>query len=90
MAIENSLTHINVRETQEELGGFTHLRETATKTNLLVDRLKTIKLPGIDDVADDLENYLEAIGCVEELDKKITKIDDLIDENVYVLYGLTN
>ena len=51
-----------------------------TKTNSRVDRLKAIELPDVDDVAGDIENYLQTIERAEEFDKKITKIDDLIDE----------
>jgi len=53
-----------------------------TKTNSQVDQLKAIELPDIDDVAGDLENYLQTVDPAEEFDKKITKIDDLIDEIV--------
>ena len=42
----------------DEAGGFANFRETATKTNSLIDRLKAIELPDVDDVADDLQNYL--------------------------------
>ncbi|OYR54156.1 restriction endonuclease [Halorubrum sp. Ea1] len=63
--------------------------ETATKTNSLVDRLKAIELPDVDDVADDLENYLRTKERAEELDAKIEQTDQLIDEIVYELYGLT-
>ncbi|OYR55514.1 restriction endonuclease [Halorubrum sp. Ea1] len=73
----------------DEAGGFANFRETATKTNSLVDRLKAIELPAVDDVADDLENYLETKERAEELDAKIEQTDQLIDEIVYELYGLT-
>jgi len=73
----------------DEAGGFANFRETATKTNSLIDRLKAIELPAIDDVADDLENYLETKERAEELDAKIEQTDQLIDEIVYELYGLT-
>ena len=73
----------------DEAGGFANFRETATKTNSLVDRLKAIELPDVDDVADDLENYLETKERAEELDTKIKQTDQLIDEIVYELYGLT-
>nr|WP_239640347.1 restriction endonuclease [Halorubrum terrestre] len=63
---------------------------TATKTNSLIDRLKAIELPDIDHVADDLENYLETTERAEELDAKIEQTDELIDEIVYELYGLTD
>jgi len=68
----------------DEAGGFVNFRETATKTNSLLNRLKTIELPDIDDVADDLANYLDMVERAEELDEKT---DDLIDEIVYELYG---
>ena len=74
----------------DEAGGFANFRETATKTNSLIDRLKAIELPDVDDVADDLENYLETKERAEELDEKIEQTDRLIDEIVYELYGLTD
>ncbi|AZQ14894.1 Eco57I restriction-modification methylase domain-containing protein [Halorubrum sp. PV6] len=74
----------------DEAGGFANFRETATKTNSLIDRLKAIELPDVDDVADDLENYLETKERAEELDAKIEQTDALIDEIVYELYGLTD
>ena len=73
----------------EEADGFAGFRETATKTNSLVDRLEAITLPEPDDVAEDLERYREAVERAEELDEKIQRTDDLIDEIVYDLYGLT-
>ena len=74
----------------DEAGGFANFRETATKTNSLIDRLKAIELPDIDDVADDLENYLRTKERAEELDAKIEQTDALIDEIVYESYGLTD
>jgi type II restriction/modification system DNA methylase subunit YeeA len=74
----------------DEAGGFANFRETATKTNSLIDRLKAIELPDVDDVADDLENYLKTKERAEELDAKIEQTDALIDEIVYELYGLTD
>jgi type II restriction/modification system DNA methylase subunit YeeA len=47
-------------------------------------------LPEVNDVVDDLENYLRTVERAEELDEKIEKIDDLIGEIVYELYGLTD
>ncbi|MFB6105691.1 MAG: restriction endonuclease, partial [Halobacteriaceae archaeon] len=74
----------------EEAGGFAGFRETATKTNSLVDRLEAITLPDPDDVADDLERYRDAVERAAELDEKIQRTDDLIDEIVYDLYDLTD
>lgn len=59
---------------------------SATKTNSLIDRLKAIEVPDVDDVTDDLETTEGA----EELDAKIEQTDELIDEIVYELYGLTD
>ena len=61
-------------------GGIANFRETAMRTNSLVDRMKAIELPDVDDVAGDLENYLETTERAEELDAKIEQTDALIDE----------
>ncbi|GAB7011978.1 Eco57I restriction-modification methylase domain-containing protein [Halolamina salina] len=74
----------------DEAGGFAGFRETATKTNSLVDRLRALTLPRVDDVADGLERYRETKERADELDAKIQRTDDLIDEIVYELYGLTD
>ncbi len=49
----------------DEAGGFANFRETATKTNSLIDRLKAIELPDVDDVAGDLENCLRTVERAE-------------------------
>ena len=74
----------------EEAGGFAGFRDNATKTNSLIDRLKKLTLPAVDDVRDGLENYIETKERAEELDEKIERTDDLIDQIVYELYGLTD
>jgi len=74
----------------DEAGGFAGFRETATKTNSLVDRLRALTLPRVADVADGLESYRETMDRAAELDRKIERTDDLIDEIVYELYGLTD
>lgn len=40
-------------------------------------------------MADDIERYRDAVERAEELDEKIKRTDELIDEIVYDLYGLT-
>jgi hypothetical protein len=74
----------------DRAGGFAGFRETATKTNSLVDRLRKLTLPRVDEVRDGLESYVETKERADELDEKIEKTDDLIDEIVYDLYGLTD
>ncbi|MBP1922929.1 type II restriction/modification system DNA methylase subunit YeeA [Halorubrum alkaliphilum] len=71
----------------DEIAGF---RDNATKTNSLVDRLKGITLPDPDDVAADLDRYVETRDRADELDDRIARTDRLIDEIVYELYGLTD
>jgi len=73
----------------EEAGGFADFRETATKTNSLVDRLRKLTLPRVRDVEAGLESYVETKRRAEDLEAKIERTDDLIDEIVYELYGLT-
>ena len=74
----------------EEAGGFAGFRETATKTNSLVDRLRKLTLPAVDDVREGLASYIETKARADELEAKIERTDDLIDEIVYELYGLTD
>jgi hypothetical protein len=74
----------------DEAGGFADFRETATKTNSLVDRLRNLTLPRVDDVEFGLESYVETKERAEELEAKIERTDELIDEVVYELYGLTD
>lgn len=44
----------------------------------------------VDDVVVDLENYLRTKERAEELDAKVDQTDELIDEIMYELYGLTH
>jgi len=44
----------------------------------------------VDRVESGLESYVETKERADELDEKIEKTDDLIDEIVYDLYGLTD
>ena len=74
----------------DEAGGFADFRETATKTNSLVDRLRKLTLPALSDVEAGLDSYIQTKERAEELEKKIERTDDLIDEIVYELYGLTD
>ncbi|SEH52571.1 N-6 DNA Methylase [Halopenitus malekzadehii] len=87
---EANLVEAFVPVAVEEAGGFAGFRETATKTNSLVDRLEAMTLPDPDETADDLERYRGAVERAEDLDEKIQRTDDLIDDIVYDLYELTD
>lgn len=87
---EADLIKAFVPVTVDEAGGFANFRETATKTNSLVDRLRKLTLPPVDDVREGLKSYTETVEHAEELEAKIERTDDLIDEIVYDLYGLTD
>ena len=52
--------------------------------------MKRLTLPDIDEVRAGLEKYIEVRERADELETKIEKIDQLIDEIVYDLYGLTD
>lgn len=69
-----------VAEAVDEASGFANFRETATKTNSLIDRLKAIELPDVDDVADDLDNNLQTKKRAEELDKKIEIVESAMKD----------
>ncbi|QLG50787.1 Eco57I restriction-modification methylase domain-containing protein [Natrinema halophilum] len=72
----------------DEAGGFANVRKTATKTNSLIDRLRKLTLPAVDDVRNGLDRYFEAKERAEELEAEIEKTDRRIDELVYDRYGL--
>ncbi|WP_417373273.1 Eco57I restriction-modification methylase domain-containing protein [Haloferax chudinovii] len=74
----------------DEAGGFANFRTNATKTNSPLDRLEKLTLPAVDDVRDGLAQYLETKERADELEEKIERTDELIDEIVYELYGLTD
>jgi len=72
---------------EEEAAGY---RDGTTKTISLLDRLEGLTLPAIEDVRDGIERYEQATERAAELDEQIERTDDLIDELVYDLYGLTD
>lgn len=88
--MKHALIRAFVPHAVSEAGGFAGFRETATKTNSLVDRLEALTLPDLSDVEDGLERYQEAKQRAEELDEKIEKTDELIDQIVYQLYELND
>jgi hypothetical protein len=47
-------------------------------------------LSTIDDVHDGLASYMETVERADELAAKIERTDELIDEVIYELYGLTD
>ena len=71
----------------EEAGGFANFRETATKTNSLIDRLKKTTLPVQEDVSDGIQRYLSTKHRAEKIQDQIEKTDDLINRIVYALYN---
>jgi len=68
--------------------GFANFRETATKTNSLIDRLEKLTLPRIDDISGGLTSYLEAKNKFENLDKRQRNAESTIDDIVYSAYGI--
>jgi len=87
---EADLIEAFVPHAVEEAGGFANFRENATKTNSLVDRLRSLTLPRVADVEQGLDSYRRAKERADELDAKIQRTDELIDEIVYDLYDLTD
>ena len=74
----------------EKGDGFAGFRDNATKNNSLIDRLKAITLPDPKDVTDDLRRYAEVKEQAKDLDEKIEKINQLLNEIVYHIYDLTD
>jgi hypothetical protein len=74
----------------EKAGGFAGFRQNASKTISPLDRLKDLTLPDIDEVQTGLQQYIEVKERADQLEEKIENTDQLIDEIVYDLYGLTD
>ncbi|NGM71066.1 class I SAM-dependent DNA methyltransferase [Natronolimnobius sp. AArcel1] len=70
-------------------GGFAGFRETATKTNSLLDRLTAMVIPEPDSVAADLERYSETTARIADLEAERERLEDQIDRHVYEHYGLS-
>ncbi|WP_193790400.1 restriction endonuclease [Haloarcula vallismortis] len=62
----------------------------ATKTNSLVDRLRTLTVPPIDDVRAGLAGYIGTTAQAGELAAKIERTDDLLNDFVSKPYGWTD
>ena len=73
----------------DEAGGFAGFRESATKTNSVIDRLEKLTLPKLEDVEQGLEKFIENREEAEELEEEIQETDELIDAIVFDLYDLT-
>ena len=56
----------------------------------IYQELLAIENEAIEDVRDGIERYEQTTERAAELDEKIERTDDLIDELVYDLYGLTD
>nr|WP_075937859.1 restriction endonuclease [Salella cibi] len=56
----------------------------------IYQELLAIENEAIEDVRDGIERYEQATERAAELDEQIERTDDLIDELVYDLYGLTD
>ncbi|WP_135821267.1 Eco57I restriction-modification methylase domain-containing protein [Halostella litorea] len=74
----------------EEAGGFASFRETATKTNTLIDRLEALTLPELDGCEEDFDRYLSKRKVADELNAEIDDKKASINEYVYDLYGLSS
>lgn len=85
-----TLIEVFVPYAVDEASGFAGYRDNATATISPLDRLEELTLPVLSDVENGIESYIGERERAEELDDKIERTDDLIDEIVYELYGLTD
>jgi hypothetical protein len=74
----------------EEAGGFANFRESATKSNSIIDRLADLTLPVEADVRSELNQYQEQIQKAQRLDNQMKIADEILDKIIYNLYDLTN
>jgi hypothetical protein len=70
-------------------GGFADFRETATKTNSLIDRLEALTIPDPRSIESDLDRYLDTKEQAEELEARIQRVDTITRSALFDLYGLT-
>nr|WP_049996424.1 N-6 DNA methylase [Halococcus sediminicola] len=87
---EAALVEAFVPHAVAEAGGFAGYRDNATATISPLDRLESLTLPKLADVEGGIERYVDASERAAELDAKIERTDELIDQIVYELYGLTD
>jgi predicted GTPase len=73
----------------DQAGGFADFRESATKTNSIIDRLEKLTLPKLEDVEQGLEKFIDNREEAEKLEEEIQETDELIDAIVFELYDLT-
>jgi type I restriction-modification system DNA methylase subunit len=71
-----------------EASGFANFYERATVTNSLIDRLKALTLPALDDVSKHLEKYRHSKDRARELESEIRELEDTIDSVVYEIYDI--
>jgi hypothetical protein len=76
-----------VNEADDGTAGF---RRKVTKTNSLVDRLKSLHLPDPDDVSEDFEQYLNRKRRTEELDNRIECLTEIVNNLVYDMFDLSD
>ena len=88
--LQANLIEVFVPYAVDEAGSFAGYRDNATATISPLDRLEDLTLPALSDVEDGLERYIDTRERAEKLDEKIERTDELIDEIVYELYGLSD
>ncbi|RQH03328.1 Eco57I restriction-modification methylase domain-containing protein [Natrarchaeobius oligotrophus] len=73
----------------ERADGFANYRAAATRTIAPIDRLRAIALPRLEDVAADLEAYVDDRERAANLDDRLAVVDRTIHDRVCSLYGLS-
>lgn len=72
----------------DEASGFADFYERATVRNSLVDRLQALTLPTLDDVSNQLKEYIDAKNRVLEQEHTIRETEDEINSIVYEIYDI--
>jgi len=86
--LQQTLTTAFLQTAVEKSEGFANFRETATKKLSLIDRLKALEMPAMNDVEDGLKRYMEQVDQAERLDGEIERIHSEIDSIVCNLFDL--
>ncbi len=86
--IEADLIEAFVPVAVDKAGGFADFRDTATKSNSLIDRIQALTLPAVADIESQLQQYIETKERAEKLESEIMETESMIDDIVVELFDL--
>jgi type I restriction-modification system DNA methylase subunit len=89
-AVERNLIETFIPYAANNASRMPNYRNNATTNISPMQRVRDLTFPRVADVEQGLADYREAVARADELEEEIERTDELIDEIVYDLYGLTD